>query len=160
MPLCVFMLLFFFLNSEFKLQPIAAYLLHSGDEMSGAVTGAGGYYACGANVATRACGRESQRVRWGNINGGIKWWWQQKMAVSSNMVLMDLFALFWVERGNRDGVSPRVSVWHSVITLPCQLCRMRPAFCNIIRLPSFYASWVILVMHWCIAFTDYINFFH
>lgn len=42
------------------------------DEMPGAVIGPGGYCACGANVATEACGRERQRGRQGNINGGIK----------------------------------------------------------------------------------------
>lgn len=42
------------------------------DEMPGSMTGACGYCACGANVATKACGRERQRGRQGNINRKIK----------------------------------------------------------------------------------------
>lgn len=53
------------------------------------VTGAGGYYARGnQGLRERKTERES-----GDINGGIKWGWQQKMATCSNMVLMDLFTV-------------------------------------------------------------------
>lgn len=44
-------------------------LPHAGDEMFGSVTKAGGYYACGANVASKACGKERQRVRQGILTG-------------------------------------------------------------------------------------------
>lgn len=89
-----------------------------GDEMPGSMTRAGGYYAGGANVATKACGRERQRGRWGNINGRIKWWWQQKMATRSNTVLMDLFAVCGAEWGDRE----MVCHWKSVYDILSPLC--------------------------------------
>lgn len=157
--LCVSIL---FHHFEFQLQSIPAYLLHFGDVMSGAVTGAGGYYACGANVATRACGRERGG---GNINRGIKWWWQQKMAVSSNMVLFGFLCLVWSGEGKWRwciATCPCVAFCHRfLIALHHQICHTRPAFCNLIRLPCF--------MHheWNVSYTDalcfyglHLHFFH
>lgn len=44
--------------------------------------------------------RKGQRGRRRNINGGIKRWWQQKMAARSYMVLMDLFTV--CEKGREE----------------------------------------------------------
>lgn len=58
---------------------------------------------------------EKQRVRKGNINGGIKWWWQQKMAARSDMVLMDLFAARG--GGDREMVCQRKSLYDTLSSL-------------------------------------------
>lgn len=120
---------------------LATCLPHVGDEMPGWVTGTGGYYACGANVASKARGRERQRGRWENINGGIKWWWQQKMAARSNTVLMDLFALCGGERRNREMVCHCESLY-DILSPLCHhslwlgLTHMRPTLCNDIMIPT------------------------
>jgi len=41
-------------------------------QMSSNMTEVGGYYACGANAANRACGREREIARCRNIKGEIK----------------------------------------------------------------------------------------
>ena len=56
--------------SEFQLQLVPARPARVGDEVPAGVTGAGGYYACGANVATEACGRERGREGGGEVLTG------------------------------------------------------------------------------------------
>ena len=51
-------------------RPVPAHPARAGDEVPAGVTGAGGYYACGANVATEACGRERGREGGGEILTG------------------------------------------------------------------------------------------
>lgn len=59
-----------FTVQSFNYSPYRPAPARVGDEVPAGVTGAGGYYACGANVATEACGRERGREGGGEILTG------------------------------------------------------------------------------------------
>lgn len=94
--LCTHIYTLLFRISIRLLHPVLAYHpARSGDEMPAGVTGGRWILCLWSKRGKRGLqeGGKHRGGRLGNINGGIKWWWQQKMAAHSNEVLMDLVAV-------------------------------------------------------------------